>query len=555
LEYKPVLKSGGQILVNCLIKHQVNKVFCVPGESYLAILDALFEEKNKIKIINARHESGASNMAEAFGKLTGHPGVAFVTRGPGACHASVGVHIAKQDSTPMVLFIGQVPSNVLGREAFQEIDYVTMFSKVSKWCEQIPNAESIEEYVIKAFEIALSGRQGPVVLALPEDFLCDKVMYKGLQPKKIQNHFINKDDILRVKDLLSQAEKPLIVLGGTGWSNESRRGIKIFSENNDIPVITSFRRQDRIDNRSKSFVGTLGTSVSPRVLLAFKEADLVLVIGARLSDMTTNHYQLFDSENCNCKLIHIYPDKNEINRVFPVDFGIVADTSEVVNELENCLWFDEPKWSLWLERLKREHIEDTSFVEKGKHLDLASICFRLNDYLSDNSIITLDAGNHTGWPQRYIKYHDNCLQIGTTCGCMGYSIPAALAASLVYPKKQVISFVGDGGFLMSGLEISTAIQHELSMVIVILNNSSYGTIRMHQELKYPKRVIGTDLKNPNFVDLARSMGAFAEKVTTSNEFFKVLENVLTIRQVSVIELVFPVENISSRFDLKDIQEM
>ncbi len=380
-------------------------------------------------------------------------------------------------------------------------------------------------------------------------------MYKGLQPKKIQNHYINKDDILKVKDLLSQAEKPLIVLGGAGWSNESRRGIKIFSENNDIPVITSFRRQDRIDNRSKSFVGTLGTSVSPKVLLAFKEADLVLVIGARLSDMTTNHYQLFDLENSNFKLIHIYPDKNEINRVFPVDFGIVADTSEVVNELEKCLWFDEPKWSLWLERLKREYIEDTRFVEKGKHLDLASVCFRLNDYLSDNSIITLDAGNHTGWPQRYIKYHDNCLQIGTTCGCMGYSIPAALAASLVYPKKQVISFVGDGGFLMSGLEISTAIQHELSMVIVILNNSSYGTIRMHQELKYPKRVIGTDLKNPNFVDLARSMGAFAEKVTTSNEFFKVLEYVLTIRQVSVIELVLPVENISSRFDLKDIQEM
>ena len=549
---KPILKSGGQVLVDCLIKHKVDKAFCVPGESYLAILDGIFENKGKIKLVNACHESGASNMAEAYGKLTGNPGIAFVTRGPGACHGSVGVHIAKQDSTPMILFIGQVPSSVLGREAFQEIDYLKMFSTVSKWCDQIPNTESIEEYVNRAFEVALSGRQGPVVLALPEDVLSNQVAPKNIKPHPISKRTFVPGDVLRIKKLISQADKPIILLGGSDWSKESRRGIQAFSENNFIPVVTSFRRQDRIDNRSKNFVGTLGTSVSPKLLLAFQETDLILVIGARLSDMTTNHYQLFGAEKPGAKIVHIYPDKSEIGRVFPVELGIIAETGEAVQQLEKCSWFNDSKWGLWLAKLRTEYQEDTELLETKKHSILARICSKLNDYLSESSIITLDAGNHTGWPQRFIKFHEKCLQIGTTCGSMGYAIPAAIAASLVFPRKQVISFVGDGGFLMSGLEISTASQQGLSMVIVIINNASYGTIRMHQELKYPNRVIGTDIKNPDFVSLVRSMGAYAERVTTSDEFFNVFEQVIKLRQVSVIELVVPKENISSRLELKDI---
>ena len=551
---QPVLKSGGQVLVECLIRQQVDKVFCVPGESYLAVLDGFFEQKDKIQLINTCHEAGASNMAEAYGKLTGNAGIAFVTRGPGACHASVGVHIAKQDSTPMVLFIGQVPSNVFGREAFQEIDYVTMFSKVSKWCEQIPSAENIEEYVMRAFEIALSGRQGPVVLSLPEDFLGEKIVSKELRPNAIIKNSVSEKELLRLKELLIQAEKPIILLGGSGWSKETRRGIKIFSDYNSIPVVTSFRRQDRVDNRFKNFVGTLGTSVSPKLSLAFMETDLVLAIGARLSDMTTNHYQLFGLEQPHTKIVHIYPEKSEINRVFPVELGVVANTSEAVTKLEKCLWFSQPKWNMWLERLRTEYLEDMKVVGTKSPVDLASICYGLNYYLSKNSIITLDAGNHTGWPQRFIQFHENCLQIGTTCGSMGYSIPAAVAASLVFPNEQVISFVGDGGFLMSGLEISTAIQQDLNLVIIIVNNSSYGTIRMHQEFKYPKRVIGTNINNPDFVALARSMGAYAEKVTTTDEFFRVFERVIKVRQVSVIEVVVSKELISSRFDLTDIQK-
>ena len=551
----PVLKSGGQVLVDCLIRNQVEKAFCVPGESYLAILDGFFEQKDKIQLINTCHEAATSNMAEAYGKLTGKPGIAFVTRGPGACHASVGVHIAQQDSTPMILFIGQVPSNVLGREAFQEIDYVTMFSKIAKWCGQIPNAESIEEHVTRAFEIALSGRQGPVVLALPEDILSDKVLHKDFERKGIPKSFLDKKELFRLKELLTQAEKPIIVLGGARWSKASRLGIQKFSEYNSIPVATSFRRQDRVDNRSRSFIGTLGTSVSPKLLQAFKESDLVLVIGARLGDMTTNHYQLFSSKNNRIKIVHLYPEEFEINRVFPVELGIVVDPSEAINQLEKCLWFDEPKWGPWLERLRKEYHEDVEVVEVKNPLDLASICSGLNDYLSENSIVTLDAGNHTGWPQRFIKFHENCLQIGTTCGSMGYSIPAGIVASLVFPDRQVISFVGDGGFLMSGLEISTAIRQGLSMVIIIINNSSYGTIRMHQEFKYPSRVIGTDIKTPDFVALVKSMGGYAKRVATTDEFFDVFKRALETRKVFVIEVVTPTESISSRFDLKDIKEL
>ena len=555
MDNRPHLKSGGQILVDCLIRYDVSKAFCVPGESYLPILDGLFERKGNIKLINSCHEAGASNMAEAYGKLTGRPGIAFVTRGPGACHASVGVHIAKQDSTPMILFIGQVPSHVLGREAFQEIDYISMFSKVAKWCDQIPDAESIENYLNKAFEIALSGRQGPVVLALPEDVLTKQVKSKNIQPIQIPKRIFSEDNLKSIKDFLSKANKPLILLGGSGWLWESRDGIKSFSENNAIPVVTSFRRQDRIDNRSKSFIGTLGTSVSPKLLVAFQEADLVLVIGARLSDMSTNHYQLFNQENTENKLIHIYPCENEINRVFKARIGLVADTNEVIKQLEGCFWFDRPKWLGWFERLQIEYLEDTTPSQTEDPLDLAKICNQLNDYLYKDSIITLDAGNHTGWPQRFVKFHKECLQIGTTCGSMGYSIPAAIAASLEFPKKQVISFVGDGGFLMSGLEISTAVQNGLGIIIIIFNNSSYGTIRMHQEFQYPNRVIGTDINPPNFVDLTRAMGGHAEKVYTTEDFFASFEYALQNRRLSLIEIVCPKDNISSRMNLEDIQNM
>ena len=347
-------KTGAQILVNCLLKHLVDKVFCVPGESYLAVLDALYDQKHKINVINANHESGASNMAESYGKLTGKPGVAFVTRGPGACHASVGVHISKQDSTPMILFVGQVESSFYGKEAFQEINYESMFSKIAKWCHQILNVEEIEDIIHKAFKVANTGRNGPVVISLPEDILSKKTTQKNLHIYQIKKPKIPTNKISEIKEILERSKKPIIILGGGNWNKESRLYIESFALNNHLPVVTSFRRQDLINNRCKNFVGTLGTSVSPKLLAAFKDADVILAIGARLSDMTTNSYKLFDSTSKQVKLIHIYPDKNEINRVFPSALAIQANINEFLGKISKKNWFDGKKWCKWLKKLQKE---------------------------------------------------------------------------------------------------------------------------------------------------------------------------------------------------------
>ena len=544
-------KTGAQILVNCLLKHLVDKVFCVPGESYLAVLDALYDQKHKINVINANHESGASNMAESYGKLTGKPGVAFVTRGPGACHASVGVHISKQDSTPMILFVGQVESSFYGKEAFQEINYESMFSKIAKWCHQILNVEEIEDIIHKAFKVANTGRNGPVVISLPEDILSKKTTQKNLHIYQIKKPKIPTNKISEIKAILERSKKPIIILGGGNWNKDSRLYIESFALNNHLPVVTSFRRQDLINNRCKNFVGTLGTSVSPKLLAAFKDADVILAIGARLSDMTTNSYNLFDSTSKQVKLIHIYPDKNEINRVFPSELAIQANINEFMGKISEKNWFDGKKWGKWLKKLQKEYKQDLTLLSDDQNSDFAFICSQLSEnYFQDEEfVITFDAGNHTGWPQRFIKYHQNCLQIGSTCGSMGYSIPASISSALVYPQKKIISFVGDGGFLMSGLEISTAINNNLNILIIVVNNSSYGTIRMHQEKHYPKRVIGTNIKNPDFVSLSKSMGAKAVKVENKKEFFKVFKKFYKLNGVFLIELITDIKDLSSRLRL------
>ena len=554
MKFKNHKKTGGQILIECLIKHSIDRVFCVPGESYLAALDAFYDFRKKIKLINAKHEATASNMAEAYGKLTGKPGVAFVTRGPGACHASIGVHIAKQDSTPMVLFVGQVATKMYGKESFQEIDYVSMFSKVAKKSFQISKVESIEKLIHKAFQISNSGRKGPVVIALPEDILVKTTMQKNLSVFDIKKAMVNKDQILKIKSLLELSKKPLIILGGTNWSENSKKNIKSFVKKNNLPVVTSFRRQDLIDNRCKNYVGTLGTSVSPKLLSAFKEADLILSIGSRLSDMSTNSFKLFNKSSEKTKLIQIYPNFKEIEKVFNAELYIETDINYFANKIFKFDWFNSEKWGNWLKRLRKEYIDDILIKEDYNNHSLATICSKINRYINDETIITLDAGNHTGWPQRYIQYSSKCMQIGSTCGSMGYSIPSAISSSFVFPKKKVISFVGDGGFLMSGIEISTAVQYGLNIIFIIINNSSYGTIRMHQEKYYPKRVVGTDLKNPDFVSFSKSMGANAKRVKKVDDFFLVFNRYLKSKKVSVIELITDIEYISSRLSLSELRK-
>ena len=551
MERKIQNRTGAQILVASLLNHFVDKIFCVPGESYLSVLDALYDYRNEISLINANHETGASNMAEAYGKLTGSPGIAFVTRGPGACHASIGVHISKQDSSPMILFIGQVESSLYGKESFQEIDYLSMFSKVAKWTYQISNVDEIEKITHKAFQVANTGRKGPVVISLPEDILSKKTSQKKLMIYKTKKPKLMTNKITKLKSLVARAKKPIMILGGGNWTTESRLGIEKFSLQNHLPVVTSFRRQDLIDNRCENFVGTLGTSVSPELLNSFKDADVILAVGARLSDMSTNGYNLFDSSLKKVDLIHVYPDSKEINRVFESKLSIQTDINEFVGLISNYSWFNGKKWDKWLSKLKKEYKEDFTGFNDNQNSDFRSICHNLSEnyFHSGEYIITLDAGNHTGWPQRFLKYHQNCLQIGSTCGSMGYSIPASISSALVFPQKKIIAFVGDGGFLMSGLEISTAVNNNLNIIIILINNSSYGTIRMHQEKHFPKRVIGTDIKNPDFVSLASSMGAEAVKVTNAKEFFIAFNKFLTFKGVTLIELITDSKELSTRLRL------
>ena len=551
MERKIQNRTGAQILVASLLNHYVDKIFCVPGESYLSVLDALYDYRNEISLINANHETGASNMAEAYGKLTGSPGIAFVTRGPGACHASIGVHISKQDSSPMILFIGQVESSLYGKESFQEIDYLNMFSKVAKWTYQISKVDEIEKITHKAFQVANTGRKGPVVISLPEDILSKKTSQKKLTIYKTKKPKLMTNKITKLKSLVARAKKPIMILGGGNWTTESRLGIEKFSLQNHLPVVTSFRRQDLIDNRCENFVGTLGTSVSPELLNSFKDADVILAVGARLSDMSTNGYNLFDSSLKKVDLIHVYPDSKEINRVFESKLSIQIDINEFVGLISNYSWFNGKKWDKWLSKLKKEYKEDFTGFNDNQNSDFRSICHNLSEnyFHSGEYIITLDAGNHTGWPQRFLKYHQNCLQIGSTCGSMGYSIPASISSALVFPQKKIIAFVGDGGFLMSGLEISTAVNNNLNIIIILINNSSYGTIRMHQERHFPKRVIGTDIKNPDFVSLASSMGAEAVKVTNAKEFFIAFNKFLTFKGVTLIELITDSKELSTRLRL------
>ncbi len=539
-------RTGGKILVDQLLIHGADMAFCVPGESYLEVLDALFDARDRFKLVNARHEAGAANMAEAYGKLTGKPGICMVTRGPGACHAAVGVHTAFQDSTPMIMLIGQVGRDMMDREAFQEIDYRQMFGPVAKWAAQIDVTARIPEYIARAFHVATSGRPGPVVLALPEDMLTevtssgDALCYQPTQPTPAPQVFP------RIRELLEGAKKPMILVGGPGWSDRACAQLKGFAEANGIPVATSFRRQDTLDNRSPNFAGDLGTSGPPALIQRFKDADLLLVIGARLGEMTTQGYTILQAPTTRPKLIHVHADADELGKVFTPELSVLSSSSNFMEGLADSKWFGADRWSAWLASARSDYLSAIAPSDGTPDLDLAAAMTELGKRLDDDAIITLDAGNHTGWPQRYLTYARPGRQIGPTNGAMGYSVPAAVAASLVHPDRVVIGCVGDGGFMMSGQEIATAVQHGGKPIILLFNNNMYGTIRMHQEREHPSRVVGTDLVNPDFIMMAQSMGAHAERVTRTADFAAALERAITAGRPALIELYTDPEQISTR---------
>ncbi|AUH32810.1 thiamine pyrophosphate-binding protein [Paracoccus tegillarcae] len=548
-------RTAGKVVVDQLLIHGATCAFCVPGESYLEVLDAIHDVSDRFSLYNARHEAGAADMAEAYGKLTGQPGICMVTRGPGACHASIGVHIAQQDSTPMILLIGQVGRDMMDREAFQEVDYRQMFGPLAKWVAQIDCAERVPEYLARAFRVATSGRPGPVVLALPEDMLTETVTVPDARPYQATQAAATEADIDAICALLAKAERPLVMLGGSGWSDQSARDIQRFAEANGLPVCTSFRRQDAIDNLSSAYVGEFGTAVSPTIVKRITDADMLLVLGARLGEMTTRGYTTLTPPQSQQRLIHVLPDADEIGRVYGPDLGVCADMDSVAAGLATRDLGRKQAWAERASAMRDEYLADTEPPGDNQwQLDMGRAFCAIRDDLPKDMIITLDAGNHTGWAQRFLRFGRPGREVGSTCGAMGYAVPAAVAASLQHPDRLVLGMVGDGGFQMSGMELAMAAQYGATPIILLFNNGIYGTIRMHQERDHPRRLSGTTLINQDFCRLAEGMGCHAERVTRTDEFAPALERARASGKPAVIELVTDPEQISSRTTITKLRE-
>jgi acetolactate synthase I/II/III large subunit len=543
--------TGGQILVEALRVQGADRVYCVPGESYLRVLDALHDVP-EIAVVSARHEGAAANMAEADGKLTGRPGICFVTRGPGATHASIGVHTAFQDSTPMLLFIGQFARQARDREGFQEVDFRALFAPLAKWAAEIDSAARIPEYVARAFRVAMSGRAGPVVLSLPEDMLSEAIpspTHAG--PIDAVGSAPRATDLNTLTAMLSAASRPLVVVGGTGWNPLSCRNLVDFAHRNSLPLVASFRRQDLVDNRHENYCGHLGLGADPDLTERLKSADLILAIGSRLGENTTNGYSLLTPPVPRQALIHVHPDCNELGRVYQPDLAIACGLADFANALSAIDAAGAEKRTAWLLEARRAYVSfSTPAPSSTKFVDLALVIGWLSDYLEDDALVTNGAGNYTVWVHRYFRYRQPRTELAPISGAMGYGVPAAIAGKLRHPDRQVVAFAGDGCFQMYPQEIGTAIQHNANVVVIVVNNGTYGTIRMHQERKFPGRVVATDIVNPDFVALARSYGAFAEKVESTAAFPDAFLRAMAAGRPALLELRVDPAQLSPAFRLK-----
>lgn len=511
-------QTAARHLVDALVMNGVTHVFCVPGESYLAVLDALYDVRDRIKIIVCRHEASASNMAEAYGKLTGKPGVCMVTRGPGATQGSVGVHTAFQDSTPMILFIGQVARDMLDREAFQEIDYRQMFGPVAKWAAQVDVAARAGEYVNRAFATAQNGRRGPVALALPEDMLTEEAEAETLPPAPVAMAAPDERALERFRELLGGAERPFLMVGGGGWTHNATEDLRAFVEATGLPVGASFRSKDLFDNLHPQYAGDVGIGPNPKLVERLTASDLVIAFGPRLGEMTTSGYELFKAPLARQPLIHIHPGAEELGRVYQPVLAINAAPETMARALAAEDWtLDEN----WLQQAYEAHSDFEAWskpVRVGEGVNLSEVFSWLDKNLPSDAIMCNGAGNYAAWLHRFYRHKAFKTQLAPTSGAMGYGLPAALAAKAVFPHREVVCAAGDGCFMMASNELATAMQYGLNVVTLVSNNSTYGTIRMHQEREYPARVSGTDLRNPDFAAYARSFGAFGSTVTRTEDF-------------------------------------
>jgi len=530
-------RTGGRILVDALQINGVDTVYCVPGESYLPVLDALHDVPG-IRTYVARHEGAAANMADAYGKLTGRPGICFVTRGPGATHASVGVHTASQDSTPMILFIGQVDTGFAEREAFQEVDYRRMFGGMAKWVTEIQDLTRIPEVLARAFSVATSGRPGPVVVALPEDVLFASGVVQDAPPSRTAQSAPTASDMDAFRALLAQARRPLMVIGGTGWDPQACEDLQAFARACDIPVAAAFRRQDLFDNCAPNYVGQIGLGISPKLAQCVREADLVIAVGTRLSEVTSGGYTLVQSPVPHQTLVHVHADANELGRVYQATLPINSGMRNFAQALAALPALDV-QWQSWTRTAREAYMAHSTasvpeIVPNG--VDLSQVVAHLSEVLPADSIISNGAGNYTVWVHRFYRYRQSATELAPTSGAMGYGLPAAIAAKLQHPEREVVCFAGDGCFMMYPQELATAMQYGAAMIVIVVNNGMLGTIRMHQEREYPGRISGTDLRNPDFVALARSFGAYGETVERSEDFPAAFARARAAGVAAVLEL-------------------
>jgi acetolactate synthase-1/2/3 large subunit len=514
------MRSAAKVLVHQLLIHGVDMAFCVPGESFLDVLDALYDEQTHIRLISARHEGGAAFMAEAYAKLTGKPGVCLVTRGPGASNAMNGVHTAFLDETPLILFIGQVARGFVGREAFQEIDFIQLFAPVCKWAVEVDDPKRIPEYLARAFAIATSGRPGPVVVSLPEDMQAEQIDVRDAQTYRAVQSAPDPNALSDMRELLVQAQRPLLIAGGGGWTAQAVRDIRTFVQHNGIPAVASFRAQDIFDNAMPEYIGALGVGGNQQLNERVKHADLIIAVGDRLSEMITQDYTLLrvPVPLPEQTLIHVLPEPAQLGRVYQPTVAISSGMAEFAEAALALQHVDGRRWAAWLREGRAQYEHYVLPTPTDDPLNLGEVLTYIRAHLPEDAIITNGAGNYTALVHRYIQFNHWRAQVAPVNGTMGYGVPAAVACKLAAPERTVVTFAGDGCFLMNGQELATAQQYGAPILVIVVNNSRYGTIRSHQERRFPGRVVGTDLVNPDFVAYAHAFGAYAERVTRTVDF-------------------------------------
>jgi acetolactate synthase I/II/III large subunit len=547
--------TGARLLVDALVHHGVERVFCVPGESFLAVLDSLHDETSQIQTIVCRHEAAAANMAEAVGKLTGRPGVAIVTRGPGATHASIGVHTAFQDSTPMILLIGQCARDHMDREAFQEIDYRRMFGQMAKWVAQIDDPRRVPEYMSQAFHRATSGRPGPVVLALPEDMLTEAVAQVAPAPRYQRVAASpSSAQIERVRELLASAKQPFVIAGGSGWTEAATQDFARFIERWKLPVGCAFRYQDTLNNEHPNYAGDVGLGINPALAARVRDADVLFVLGPRMGESTTGGYTLLDIPKTKQTLIHVHQGAEELGRVYSAELPIVSGMPEIASLLASLEAPASVAWDGSAEAAHAAYLEWRKPRPMLGDVQLGEIMRQLAETIPADSILTNGAGNYATWLHRHYSYRHFRSQCAPTSGAMGYGVPAAIAAKSLYPDRTVIAFAGDGCFMMSSNELATAMQYRLPVIFIVVNNAQYGTIRMHQERHYPNRVHGTELTNPDFAAYARAFGAHGELVESTEQFMPAFERARESGLPAVIEIRIPRDQSTPGATLEQIRQ-